>query len=48
MILDPNFSSRLLQISSFNGQMNAPNEINKATSSISYSTHQYGNPEEEE
>ncbi|XP_010629475.1 probable ubiquitin carboxyl-terminal hydrolase FAF-X [Fukomys damarensis] len=38
---------RLLQISSFNGKMNALNEINKVISSISY-THQHGNCEEEE
>ncbi|XP_060232828.1 probable ubiquitin carboxyl-terminal hydrolase FAF-X isoform X1 [Meriones unguiculatus] len=34
---------RLLQISSFNGKMNALNEINKVLSSVSY----YGNSEEE-
>ncbi|KAF4027332.1 hypothetical protein G4228_019128 [Cervus hanglu yarkandensis] len=39
---------RLLQISSFNGKMNALNEINKVISSISYYTHRHGNPEEEE
>ncbi|XP_070258878.1 ubiquitin carboxyl-terminal hydrolase 9X isoform X3 [Myotis yumanensis] len=39
---------RLLQISSFNGKMNALNEINKVISSVSYYTHRPGNPEEEE
>ncbi|KAM6149271.1 ubiquitin carboxyl-terminal hydrolase 9X-like [Rhynchocyon petersi] len=37
---------RLLQISSFNGKMNALNEINKVISSVSYYTHRYGNLEE--
>lgn len=40
--------SRLLQISSFNGKMNALNEVNKVISSVSYYTHRHGNPEEEE
>ncbi|KAL4667321.1 hypothetical protein H8959_006010 [Pygathrix nigripes] len=39
---------RLLQISSFNGKMNALNEINKVISSVSYYTHRHNNPEEEE
>nr|DBA34073.1 TPA: hypothetical protein GDO54_001675 [Pyxicephalus adspersus] len=39
---------RLLQISSFNGKMNALNEVNKVISSVSYYTHRHGNPEEEE
>uniref|UniRef100_A0A8C4MG56 USP domain-containing protein n=1 Tax=Equus asinus asinus TaxID=83772 RepID=A0A8C4MG56_EQUAS len=39
---------RLLQISSFNGKMNALNEINKVISSVSYYTHRHGNPEEED
>lgn len=39
---------RLLQISSFNGKMNALNEINKVISSVSYYTHRHSNPEEEE
>ncbi|KAM9576324.1 ubiquitin carboxyl-terminal hydrolase 9X-like isoform 3-T3 [Trichechus inunguis] len=39
---------RLLQISSFNGKMNALNEINKVISSVSYYGHRHGNPEEEE
>ncbi|XP_063559481.1 ubiquitin carboxyl-terminal hydrolase 9Y isoform X7 [Gorilla gorilla gorilla] len=39
---------RLLQISSFNGKMNALNEINKVISSVSYYTHRRSNPEEEE
>ena len=48
MILNSHFSYRLLQISSFNGKMNALNEINKVISSVSYYTHRHGNPEEEE
>ncbi|XP_059824246.1 probable ubiquitin carboxyl-terminal hydrolase FAF-X isoform X2 [Mobula hypostoma] len=39
---------RLLQISSFNGKMNALNEVNKVISSVSYYTHRHGSPEEEE
>ncbi|KAK7155926.1 hypothetical protein R3I93_010558 [Phoxinus phoxinus] len=39
---------RLLQISSFNGKMNALNEVNKVISSVSYYTHRHGTPEEEE
>ncbi|KAK3574940.1 hypothetical protein QTP86_019804 [Hemibagrus guttatus] len=39
---------RLLQISSFNGKMNALNEVNKVISSVSYYTHRHGNPEAEE
>uniref|UniRef100_A0A671TG38 ubiquitinyl hydrolase 1 n=1 Tax=Sinocyclocheilus anshuiensis TaxID=1608454 RepID=A0A671TG38_9TELE len=39
---------RLLQISSFNGKMNALNEVNKVISSVSYYTHRHGNAEEEE
>uniref|UniRef100_A0A8B9IQ04 ubiquitinyl hydrolase 1 n=1 Tax=Anser cygnoides TaxID=8845 RepID=A0A8B9IQ04_ANSCY len=39
---------RLLQISSFNGKMNALNEVNKVITSVSYYTHRHGNPEEEE
>jgi ubiquitin carboxyl-terminal hydrolase 9/24 len=42
------FIHRLLQISSFNGKMNALNEVNKVISSVSYYTHRHGNPEEEE
>uniref|UniRef100_A0A2K5QGA4 ubiquitinyl hydrolase 1 n=1 Tax=Cebus imitator TaxID=2715852 RepID=A0A2K5QGA4_CEBIM len=41
-------SPKLLQISSFNGKMNALNEINKVISSVSYYTHRHSNPEEEE
>lgn len=41
------FLPRLLQISSFNGKMNALNEVNKVISSVSYYTHRH-NPEEEE
>lgn len=47
-LLTLNFSHRLLQISSFNGKMNALNEVNKVISSVSYYTHRHGNPEEEE
>ncbi|XP_077003331.1 ubiquitin carboxyl-terminal hydrolase 9X-like isoform X2 [Tamandua tetradactyla] len=39
---------RLLQISSFNGKMNALNEINKVISSVSYYTNRRSNLEEEE
>ncbi|XP_054553726.1 probable ubiquitin carboxyl-terminal hydrolase FAF-X [Talpa occidentalis] len=39
---------RLLQISSFNGKMNALNEVNKMISSVSYYTHRHGNSEEED
>lgn len=39
---------RLLQISSFNGKMNALNEVNKVISSVSYYTHRHGSAEEEE
>lgn len=42
------FCHRLLQISSFNGKMNALNEVNKVISSVSYYTHRHGNPEEAE
>lgn len=45
-IIDSNFY-RLLQISSFNGRMNALNEINKILSSVSYYAHQHGYSEEE-
>lgn len=47
-LLTFNFSHRLLQISSFNGKMNALNEVNKVISSVSYYTHRHGNSEEEE
>ncbi|GFW53898.1 probable ubiquitin carboxyl-terminal hydrolase FAF-X [Trichonephila clavipes] len=39
---------RLLQISSFNGKMNALNEVNKVIASVSYYTHRHANPEEED
>ncbi|XP_071949723.1 ubiquitin carboxyl-terminal hydrolase 9X-like isoform X2 [Antedon mediterranea] len=39
---------RLLQISSFNGKMNALNEINKVISNVSYYTHKHSTVEEEE
>lgn len=46
-MLTLNIFFRLLQISSFNGKMNALNEVNKVISSVSYYTHRH-NPEEEE
>lgn len=39
---------RLLQISSFNGKMNALNEINKVITGVSYFTHRHTVAEEEE
>lgn len=42
------YFSRLLQISSFNGKMNALNEVNKVIASVSYYTHRHANPEEED
>jgi ubiquitin carboxyl-terminal hydrolase 9/24 len=39
---------RLLQISSFNGKMNALNEVNKVITSVSYYPHSHRGPEEEE
>lgn len=39
---------RLLQISSFNGKMNALNEINKVISSVSYYPNRHGHNMEEE
>ncbi|CAH3106557.1 unnamed protein product [Porites lobata] len=39
---------RLLQISSFNGKMNALNEINKVITGVSYFTHRHTVTEEEE
>ncbi|XP_071799117.1 ubiquitin carboxyl-terminal hydrolase 9X-like isoform X1 [Asterias amurensis] len=39
---------RLLQISSFNGKMNALNEVNKVIASVSYYTHKHSGMEEEE
>lgn len=39
---------RLLQISSFNGKMNALNEVNKVITSVSYYPHRNPNVEEEE
>lgn len=39
---------RLLQISSFNGKMNALNEVNKVITSVSYYSHRHGPVEEEE
>ena len=39
---------RLLQISSFNGKMNALNEVNKVIASVNYYIHRNPNLEEEE
>ncbi|XP_064082430.1 probable ubiquitin carboxyl-terminal hydrolase FAF-X isoform X2 [Macrobrachium nipponense] len=39
---------RLLQISSFNGKMNALNEVNKVITNVSYYSHRHGPVEEEE
>ncbi|KAK2180804.1 hypothetical protein NP493_425g01038 [Ridgeia piscesae] len=39
---------RLLQISSFNGKMNALNEVNKVITSVSYYPHRHGQLEDEE
>ncbi|XP_047471205.1 probable ubiquitin carboxyl-terminal hydrolase FAF-X isoform X2 [Penaeus chinensis] len=39
---------RLLQISSFNGKMNALNEVNKVITNVSYYSHRHGPFEEEE
>ena len=39
---------RLLQISSFNGKMNALNEVNKVIANVSYYTHKHSGLEEEE
>ncbi|XP_071839115.1 ubiquitin carboxyl-terminal hydrolase 9X-like isoform X3 [Apostichopus japonicus] len=39
---------RLLKISSFNGKMNALNEVNKVISNVSYYTHKHSHVEDEE
>lgn len=39
---------RLLQISSFNGKMNALNEVNKVITNVSYYTHRHSQLEEDE
>jgi ubiquitin carboxyl-terminal hydrolase 9/24 len=39
---------RLLQISSFNGKMNALNEVNKVITNVSYYTHRHSQSEEDE
>ncbi|KAJ9597081.1 hypothetical protein L9F63_027030 [Diploptera punctata] len=39
---------RLLQISSFNGKMNALNEVNKVIASVTYYPHRHAGLEEEE
>lgn len=40
--------SRLLQISSFNGKMNALNEVNKVITSVSYYTHRHSQIDDDE
>ena len=40
--------SRLLQISSFNGKMNALNEVNKVIANVTYYTHKQSGLDEEE
>jgi len=42
------FPYRLLQISSFNGKMNALNEVNKVIASVTYYPHRHTGLEEEE
>ena len=42
------FCYRLLQISSFNGKMNALNEINKMIANVSYLSHRHGQVEDDE
>lgn len=42
------FPGRLLQISSFNGKMNALNEVNKVIASVTYYPHRHTGLEEEE
>lgn len=42
------FPCRLLQISSFNGKMNALNEVNKVIASVTYYPHRHTGLEEEE
>jgi len=39
---------RLLQISSFNGKMNALNEVNKLIANVTYSLHKHGQGELDE
>lgn len=39
---------RLLQISSFNGKMNALNEVNKVIASVTYYPHRHSGIEQEE
>lgn len=41
-------SSRLLQISSFNGKMNALNEVNKLIANVTYNLHKHGQGELDE
>jgi len=40
--------SRLLQISSFNGKMNALNEVNKLIANVTYNLHKHGHGELDE
>ena len=42
------YANRLLQISSFNGKMNALNEVNKVITNVTYYPHRHGQLEEEE
>jgi len=39
---------RLLQISSFNGKMNALNEVNKLIANVTYNLHKHGQGELDE
>jgi len=41
------FIYRLLQISSFNGKMNALNEVNKVISNVTYTPHRHIDHDEE-
>ena len=42
------FHCRLLQISSFNGKMNALNEVNKVIANVSFHTSRHSQSEEDE
>lgn len=42
------FFGRLLQISSFNGKMNALNEVNKLIANVTYNLHKHGQGELDE
>lgn len=41
------FKNRLLQISSFNGKMNALNEVNKVITNVTYTPHRHIDHDEE-